>query len=345
VLAARRTTLEHYFTHTAESDIDVERVLDAEGFDDRLARVVHPLAIAYERSGDLGSTFRHLMALMLRQFLGTHKSIRLLMKNHRDNPGGMADAMSLAREQVEKVYTVALLLEDPELWTRRYLKDGWRNDYERHLIEAYERNALERYAEYLDLQSEALERERPWLSVSEEEEQFLEWRFDNPPGLPKSELSAHLRAARETIGRSFPTPAAVLWEISDADLKRAMIRLYREYGYLCAYAHSGFRKLMAGYAEVHSSLTPEQQQKVVDTEYAQSILLSYLAAGFSCAEAATRELARGREGTSGNRAVAGAELLAELATLWDELRETSLLGKALYEMRTRRVLPPAVGAA
>ena len=30
MLAVRRTTLDHYFTHTAESDIDVERVLDAE---------------------------------------------------------------------------------------------------------------------------------------------------------------------------------------------------------------------------------------------------------------------------------------------------------------------------
>jgi hypothetical protein len=85
--------VEHYFTHSAETDIDLERVLDAKGFDDRLARVVHPLALAFERSEDLGSTFRHLVALMLRQFLGTHKSIRLLMKGRRENPAGMADAM------------------------------------------------------------------------------------------------------------------------------------------------------------------------------------------------------------------------------------------------------------
>jgi hypothetical protein len=239
---------------------------------------------------------------------------------------------------------VALLLEDPEPWTARYMKDGWRNDYERHLIEAYERNGLERWAEYLDLQSEGLERERPWLRVTEKEEEFLVWRFENPPGLPKPKLPDDLKDARETVGRPFPMPAGVLPTISDGDLKRAMIRLYREYGYLCAYAHSGFRKLLAGYAEVRSDLTPSQEEKVVDTEYAQSILLSYLSAGVACAEAATRSLPRGEDGAAGARAVADADILVKLSDLWDEMRATSLLGTA-HEMRVRKVLPYARGAS
>lgn len=92
-------------------------------------------------------------------------------------------------------------------------------------------------------------------------------------------------------------------------------------------------------------LTPAQREKLVDTEYAQSILFSYLAAGLACAEAATRKLPRGPDGGSGARPVAGAELLAELAGLWDILRETSLLGRALHDMRVGRVLPPTVGAS
>lgn len=99
--------------HASADDIDVEEVLDVEEFDDLLARTVNPLALAFECSEDLGSSFRHLMADMLRQFLGTHRSVILLMKNSEENPASMADAMSLAREQVEKVYAVALLLEDP----------------------------------------------------------------------------------------------------------------------------------------------------------------------------------------------------------------------------------------
>lgn len=342
--------MEHYFTHTAETDIDVLRELDTNGFDDRLARLVHPLALAFARSEDLGSTFRHLMAEQLRQFLSTHKSVRLLMGSWKEEPAGMADAMSLAREQVEKVYTVCLLLEHPERWTERYFRDAWRNDYERHLLEAYENNGLDRYEEYLNLQSDGLHQERLDLGITDEEEEFVEWRFHSPPGSPKAELpdglkdAETLRVARK-VADPFPMPAAVLKEISAPDLKRALTRLYREYGYLCGYTHSGFRKLLAGYADVRSRLTPEQEQRLVDTEYALSIVLSYLSAAFACAEAATRRLPRGEDGTAGNRAVAGGELLAELADLWDELRATSLVGRALYEWRVARVLPPAVGAS
>lgn len=123
--------------------IDHEATMDAEEIDDLVTRVVHPLAIAYERSEDLGATFRHLMADELRQFLGTHKSIRLLMKSREENPSALADAMSLAREQIEKVFAVVLLLEEPEPWTLRYLKDDWRRHYERHLLDLDERSGLE----------------------------------------------------------------------------------------------------------------------------------------------------------------------------------------------------------
>jgi hypothetical protein len=162
-------TVTHYHIYEREADIDVDEVLDSREFDDRLARVVNPLAVAFERSEDLGSSFRHLVADMLRQFLGTHESIRLLLENREKSPTGMADAMSLAPEQVEKVYAVALLLEGPEEWTERYLKDAWRKSYERHLIEAHERHDLPRYADYLDRWSNSLYRERQWLGISDEE--------------------------------------------------------------------------------------------------------------------------------------------------------------------------------
>lgn len=173
--------MSHYHIHSLEDDIDVEDFLDAEEFDDCLVRIVHPLALDFERSEDLGSSFRHLMADLLRQFLGTHKSIRLLMKSREENPSSLADAMSLAREQVEKVYAVALLLEEPERWTKRYLRDAWRKSYERHLIDAHERHALLRYAEHLDQHSNALHQERACLSITDDEEEFVEWSFENIP--------------------------------------------------------------------------------------------------------------------------------------------------------------------
>ena len=123
-----------------------------------------------------------------------------------------------------------------------------------------------------------------------------------------------------------------------------LVRLYREYGYLCGYSHAGFAKLLPGYIEGQMRLTASEKQKVVDTEYAQSIMFSYLGMGIACAEAATRELVRGRAGSSGPpRRVADADLLVELSDLWGALQRSSLLGRALYEMRLRHILPSTVG--
>ena len=327
-------------------DIDVEEAIDAAEVDEFVARVVNSLALSFERSADLGATFGALMRDMLRQFLGTHKSIRLLMKHREENPSAMADAMSLAREQIEKVYAVALLLEDPERWTRRYLKDDWRKEYERHLLDADERSGLGRYDDFTEQQADLLENERGLLGISDEEKEFVEWRYRNPPG---TEKPAHLRDASRTIA-NFPMPAEVIREVTDPQLADALRRWQKEYGYFSAYTHSGSRKLMAGSiagnlrVTGNLKLTRSQKEKVVESEYAPGIMVSYLATGMACAEAATRALPRGPTGASPARAVGDAELLVSISDLWDLLERSSLVGRSLYEMRARSVLPPKIGA-
>ncbi|QIN84639.1 hypothetical protein GBA63_19770 [Rubrobacter tropicus] len=329
-------------THYAHArDIDPGDAIDAEEVDDLVARVVNPLALSFEHSADLGATFGALMADMLRQFLGTHQSIRMLMRSRGENPPAMADAMSLAREQIEKVYVVALLLEDPEHWTERYLKDEWRKAYERHLLEADERSGLARYDDFLKEQASGLENERKGLGISDEEKEFVEWRYRNPPG---TTTPPHLKAASKTMA-NFPMPAEVIREVSDPQLKDALRRWQREYGYFSGYSHSGFRKLMPGFIEGNMKLTTAEKEKVVETEYAQSIMISYLAAGLACAEAASRALPRrGPTGPLTARAVGDADLLVRLSDLWDLLDRSSLVGRALYEMRARSILPPKIGA-
>jgi hypothetical protein len=83
-----------------------------------------------------------------------------------------------------------------------------------------------------------------------------------------------------------------------------------------------------------------EKEKVVETEYHQSIWISYLATGIACTEAATRALPRGLGGSASARMVAEAELLVEISDFWDLLERTTLVGRAFYEMRARHVLPP-----
>ncbi len=333
-----------HYSH--KRDIDPEEIVDAERVDDQIVRVMNPLALAFESSTDLGASFSALMKDMLKQFVGTHKSIRSLMRNREVNSRGMADAMSLAREQIEKVYVVALLLEDPEVWTERYVKDDWRKSYERHLLDKDERSGLPRYRKFLDDQADSLEEERKVLGITIEEKKVVEIRYGNLPGLPGTKITdPALKAAQKTIAQ-FPTPAAVIREVSDPQLANTLRRWYREYGYFSSYSHSGFSKLMPGFIEGNMKLTSSQKEKIIDTEYAQSIMVSYLAIGIAYTEAATKRLPRGPTGSSGSpRAVGEAELLVKLSDLWELLERSSLVGRALYEMRARYVLPPTVGLA
>ena len=117
-----------------------------------------------------------------------------------------------------------------------------------------------------------------------------------------------------------------------------------EYGYFSAYTHAGSRKLMAGFVSGALRFTASQREKAVESEYAPGIMVSYLATGIACAEAATRPLPRGPTGALPARAVGGAELLVRISDLWDLLERASLVGRAFYEIRARHVLPPRIGA-
>jgi hypothetical protein len=176
----------------------------------------------------------------------------------------------------------------------------------------------------------------------------VEWNFQNPPWLSEKrpKVPKHLQDAEGDIA-TFPTAGGTIKKVSEERLKEALVRLYREYGYLSGYSHSGFAKLLPGYIEGRAKLTESQKQKVIETEYFRSFEFSYLSAGLACAEAAMRDLPRGRSGSLGPpRQVADAELIVKLSELWDVLQRISLLGRSVYEMlRVRDILPPNVGTA
>jgi hypothetical protein len=284
----------------------------------------------------LGASFRHLLADQLRQFLSTHRSIRLLMKQRGRDVAAVSDAMSLAREQIEKVYVVALLLEDPEGWTMHYLKDDWRRSYERYLLDKEERGALPAAREFLyGYAQEHMERERLQLGVTEGERELVELRYWNPG----AKVPAHLKASSGILQR-FPTPGGVMREVSDATLKDGLGRWYREYGYFSGYSHAGFPKLMARYYEASNKYTSSQKKEAVEKEYDQAVWVSYLAAAISCAEAGLRELPR--HGGAPAR-VASMEVQVKLDELWAVMRRATLLGKALWGLRVRHIMPPILG--
>ena len=98
---------------------------------------------------------------------------------------------------------------------------------------------------------------------------------------------------------------------------------------------------MARYYEASKKYTSSQKEEAVEKEYDQALWVSYLATATACAEAGLRELPR----AGGVPArVASLEVQVKLDELWAMMRRAALLGKALWKLRVRHVMPPILGA-
>jgi cytidine deaminase len=96
-------------------------------------------------------------------FSTTHYSIRVVVAAavKYKHYALMGDALSLAREQVEKVFIVASLLDNPDQACRQYMRSSWKTEYEKFLLEKEEHAENERFEEFLkDTTPKRLERMR-----------------------------------------------------------------------------------------------------------------------------------------------------------------------------------------
>jgi hypothetical protein len=75
----------------------------------------------------------------------THRSIRLLVALDDEKPESV-DALVLARLQLEGLYTLCLLTEQPE-HVDRFVKEAWKRQYIRYLLMREETKGLDRFVE------------------------------------------------------------------------------------------------------------------------------------------------------------------------------------------------------
>jgi hypothetical protein len=97
----------------------------------------------------------------LHMFSITHYSIRVIVAasvRYQFYPL-VADALSLAREQVEKVFIIATLLDSPNTAFRQYWRSSWKVEYEKYRLDQEEHKENERFGEFLkDTAPKRLER-------------------------------------------------------------------------------------------------------------------------------------------------------------------------------------------
>lgn len=105
--------------------IDVGKV-DATELDGRMQAAINWLWLALKAIGEAKGLLPTLIGTQLRLFWTTHKSIRILIGKLQNDPRYFADARSLLREQVEKVFVITLTLDNPDKWLRQYFEAGGR---------------------------------------------------------------------------------------------------------------------------------------------------------------------------------------------------------------------------
>jgi len=308
--------------HTMSIDIDPDAHFDALVLDSQVAMCVAAVSEALKSPTPTLSEFQRIhFTELFHSMKWTHESIRDLLRHETKKPISI-DAMPLVRTQLESLYAICLLVETPS-YLEVYLKDSWKKLYIRFLLQREECRSLGRFSKYLYEQAlPNLEGMASFIGVSRDEISTID--YDE---LGQSPPSGFIPVK---IPR-FPTPRAVIRRVSDADRSRMLIRLYPEYQFLCSFVHvsphPGMFKVMLDDRHPLSNLfSSDKMEYMFQNEIAgPALYIDLVSVAQGCAEIFT--LYRDN-----------LDLLKVLEGAWKLITDSSLLGKVIWEIRTRKLL-------
>jgi len=259
----------------------------------------------------------------------THISIRKLSATaFESNEFLLGDALSLVREQIEKVLLVYLLVSDPAKWLPLYLQDGWRAMC-RYFRAMRERTShLPRFTEWNDaIGPRYLDEMRKGLGITDEQVKAFEFLLDHPGKELPPKLKPYMM-------EKFPDPAQIVTKAKQAGARvgLALSHLYSEYRHFGQFTHALAGKVMLAKLARDPRAAPEVKVKINDIHATNGLTASYLSAAMMCT------IIYGAV----NKAPDTMPALESLEGFWRKLNEFSILGKHLYKDYARHVLPPII---
>lgn len=274
--------------YTLADDIDLKGKINARVVDAKMETLLADTKFALRQQSHLYPELITLGRDILSLFVITHQSIRVLIAQKKRNPLLFVDAGSLCREQVEKLYALALIISDPEPWIRQYLRNDWKAMYERHLREQDEYHLLSRTTAFFKYEAKTLEGMRHWpdksakrgyvVHVSERARNAVKFRFKNPTQYPTYFPSKIFNSYF-----SFPTPGAALRKIPDPLMHDLLRRWYKEYQYFSSYTHNLGEKVQVEQVFKSKNYYAGKKQEIFRTKKVLQILFtSYTAAATAC---------------------------------------------------------------
>lgn len=307
----------------ATTDIDPEMRLDVKKLDGFVNRCALRATAALETPVASFSSFqRNHLNTLFDSLRHTHQTIRGLLRTGISSPASV-DALPVARLQLEALYSVCLMLENPG-FIDTYLKDSWRKQYVRYLLHKEECKNLPRFSKFLNQTGPIqLKKLRQFANISNAEIATIKMEELGIP-LPRGV------SPKKIV--QFPTPGKIIRSIKTRTRKKMLQRVYPEYQHLSSYVHGSstlFHMLKSlfdprsKYRDLFtSSMLNDMFQKAVGEE---AIYISYLGLVQSCTELVA---------IFPN----DVDLCATLVEAWQPLVDGSLFGKAIWEIRSRALL-------
>jgi hypothetical protein len=308
--------------HPISQDIDPDARIEVLVLDKQVAMCVAAVSEALKSPSSTLSEFQRMhFSELFHAMKWTHASIRDLLRHETKKPMSV-DAMPLARTQLESLYAICLLVEAPS-YLSVYLKDSWKKLYVRFLLQREECRGLRRFSKYLSEQAlPNLERLASLVGVSRDEILTID---NEELGQPLPSGFIPVRISR------FPTPRAVIRLIKDADRNRMLTRLYPEYQFLCSFVHVSphpgmFKVMLDDRHPIAHLFNSKNMDHMFQGEIAgPALTIDLISVAQGCAEILTLC----RDNIDLSKALEGA---------WKVITDSTLLGRVIWEIRTRKLL-------
>jgi hypothetical protein len=247
-----------------------------------------------------------LLRVQLDLFAVTHKSIRILIRRAYRQPDKklISDAASLVREQVEKLFIIALVLDNPARWIKQHLRSALKTDLVEFLVELDEHSDKPRYQEHLKQQFPEYLRngQRPLVPghkrvtiASDFAIRAMRYHLEIGGPDPKwfkdamKKLKSKKRR-KQGLARyvsnyfDFPTPGQVLRLIKNQKLTLFLRRWHKEYSFICQYTHVALGKeMLAVLSEFKNRQSGQKLEKYSQALAGRVLFTSHNATASACA--------------------------------------------------------------
>lgn len=309
--------------HVHQTDFDHGQQRDSKEFD-RIANVCVMRATEALKVPTGPYTQMHCNQIgdIFRSMLATQRGIRRMLDFEGPIDPETVDALLLARVQLEGLFSLCLMLEDPKYVTA-YVQEHWRKQYVEYLMVKEETKLLSRYQSFAAPELQRLVNLGQQFGIA-------------PPHfhtVNKQELAIPMPAgmAEEPI-QPFPTPAKGIKKItSSIEKKRMLERLYAKYVYLCSFAHGLPQANL--FKNIFDSRFPDRKfvrDSDVKNSYLHRVVSEAYITSFMSISQCTAELTVMYPNNM--------EIIEAACRAWKQLSGASLITKAVWEIRTRKLL-------